>query len=166
MAFVNDHFDKKETISLHFSKWFSLKYGKMLLKNIYYGLPGGAFSAFHNFHIPSSMLRSTYETVWKLEPKVLHQTCITKFRELSDVNQYVMTYYQLCAGNFVPRRADFSQFYTIGQNDRAMYEDILTHRHKLICLNDDPGKQDIDAEKEGLVRVFEQAFPDKSAFER
>lgn len=166
MTFINDHFDKKAVMRKDFFKWFSPKYGaRMLLKNLYYGLPGRRFSAFHNFHIPSSLCKSTYQTVWELEPALLDQTCICKFRELSNVNQYVMGYYQLCSGNFIPRRADFGQYYMIGADNAAIYDDILNHRHHLICLNDNPIGLDFEREKAALIAVFEQVFPNKSAFE-
>lgn len=165
MAFVNDHFDKHTVMRRDAAKWFSPKYGKMLLKNIYYGIPNG-FSAFHNFHAPSAMLRSTYEKVWELEPEVLHRTCNNKFRSLNDVNQYIMSYYNICTGNFVPRRTDFSRYYTIGPDSDALHRDIEEHRHKLICANDNIDFIDIEEEQKQLIGAFEQVLPAKSAFEK
>lgn len=164
IAFVNDHFDKHTVMRRDFSKWFSPKYGKMLLKNIYYGIPK-RFSAFHNFHIPSSMLRSTYEKVWAMEPELLDATCRHRFRSMADVNQYIMSYYNICTGNFEPRAVDFGQYYMIGPDSEALHRDIIGHRHKMICANDNI---DIDVEKEQqqLAAAFEQALPKKSSFEK
>lgn len=165
IAFVNDHFDKRAVMGSAASKWFSPKYGKLLLKNIFHGMQNG-FSAFENFHIPSSMLKSTYEKVWEMEPELLHNTCMHKFPSLSDVNQYVMSYYNLCTGNFMPRRTDFGQFYTIGPDSEALYRDITEHRHKLICANDNIGQIDVEKEQKLLCAAFEQALPRKSSFEK
>lgn len=165
MAFVNDHFRKHAVMGRDLSKWFSPKYGKMLLKNIYFGIPKG-FSAFHNFHVPSAMLKSTYEKVWEMEPEVLHRTCQNKFRGLGDVNQYVMSYYNICTGNFVPRRTDFGRYYLIGPDSEALCRDIKERRHKLICANDNIDFTDIEKEQQQLIAAFEQALPGKSSFEK
>lgn len=165
MAFINDHFNKHAVMGRNLSKWFSPKYGKMVLKNIYFGIPKG-FSAFHNFHVSSSMLKSTYEKVWEMEPEILHRTCKNRFRALSDVNQYVMNYYHICTGNFSPRSVNFGQYYTIGPDSKALHRDITEHRHKLICANDNIDFEDIAEEQKQLIAAFEQALPRKSSFEK
>lgn len=165
MAVINQHFDKREVLKSARFKWFNPKYGKFLLKNLYC-IPGKKFSAFHNFHIASSMRKSTFEEVWELEPDILRKTCENRFRGLNDVNQYVMSYYNICKGEFVPRRADTGKFYVIGINDADIQEDVLTGKHKMICINDNTGEIDVEKEKERLIQVFDTAFPEKSAFEK
>lgn len=165
MAFINDHFRKHTVMGRHWTKWFSPKYGKYLLYNIYYGIPGG-FSAFYNFHIPSAMRKSTFETVWGMEPELLDETCRHKFRHMADVNQYIMSYYNICTGNFVPRAANFGRYYTIGADSEALHQDIAEHRHKLICANDNIGSIDFEREQEQLIAAFEKALPEKSSFEK
>lgn len=165
MAFVNDHFRKHAVMRRDPAKWFSPKYGKMLLKNIYYGMPKG-FSAFHNSHVPSAMLKSTYEKVWELEPEVLHCTCKNRFRGLNDVNQYIMSYYNICTGNFEPRSVDFGRYYMIGADSEALHRDIREHRHKLICANDNIDQINFEKERMQLIHAFEQVLPEKSSFEK
>lgn len=165
MAVINEIFSKKEVLRNSFFKWYNLKYGKELLKNIY-RTPESKFSVLQNFHIASSMRKSTYEEVWSRIPDVLEATCRNRFRGLNDVNQYVMSWYNICKGDFEPRSTNFGKFYVLGLNDEEIYGDILTKKHKMICINDNIGEIDVDKEKENLGRVFEQAYPEKSSFER
>ena len=78
-----------------------------------------------------------------------------------------MTYYNICKGAFVPRRADTGRFYTIGQKDQEIYADLLYGKHKLICINDNPTDlENLEKTKHDLILIFEKKFPEKSSFER
>lgn len=165
MALINTHFNKREVLKKNPWKWYNLKYGKGLVKSLV-NTPGPQFSCFANSHIPSSMRRSTFEEVWDLEQAYLDAVCRNKFRTLGGVNQYIMSYYNLCKGTFVPRKASFGTCYSIGRNNNAMYRDIKTGRHKVICLNDHADLKNFEEEKAKLIAVFQEAFPEKSTFER
>lgn len=165
MAFLNAHFDKRSVLRQHASRWFHPRYGRYLLKNLYCA-PFQGFSNFHNQHVASSMLKSTFETVWALEPALLEGTCRSRFRGLGDVNQYIMSYYNLCAGNFSPRSPRFGKCYGIGRDNAQMYRDILSGRHKVVCVNDHPYISDFEAEKASLTAVYSQKLPNKSSYER
>lgn len=166
MCVINKYFSKRKVIAASKNKWFYWGYGKYLLKNLYYSYLK-VFSAFHNFHVASSMRKSTFEEVWELEKELLDNTCKNKFRGLNDVNQYVMSYYNICKGEFVPRRADVSKYYVVGQDEHLLREDLLKEKHKLICINDDPGEiRDIQRIRENLIAVFEKKLPNKSTFEK
>lgn len=164
MAFINAQFHKKDVIRQNPGKWLSSLYGKGILKNLYY-YPSRYFSNFQNGHIPSSMLRSTFDTVWELEPELLDKTCRHKFRELGDMNQYIMSYYNLCTGQFTPRSPRFGRCYQVGKRDAALYEDIRLGIHKVICINDNPYVADFDTEKAKLAALYEQKLPQKCAYE-
>lgn len=166
IAVINKHFRKKDVIAKAKWKWFHPCYGKYICRNLYC-LPYKAFSAFYNFHIASSLRKSTFKEIWDREPELLHNTCKNKFRGLNDVNQYVMSYYNICKGEFFPRRADMGKFYTIGQQDELLYADILSGKHKLICINDNPRNSgSIGYPQSALIRVFNKKFPNKSMFEK
>ena len=164
MAFINRHFDKHRLMRQAPGLWFSPVYGKYLLKNLYYA-PPRLFSNFQNGHVASSMLKSTYETVWQMEPELLSKTCHNKFRSIQDVNQYIMSYYNLCAGKFSPRSPGFGKSYQAGNGNPMLYEDIRTGMHKVICINDNPLVPDFPMEKDRIQRLYEEKFPNKSQFE-
>lgn len=111
------------------------------------------------------MLKSTYETVWDLEPELLDNTCRNQFRQLSDVNQYIMSYYNICMGKFSPRSPSFGRCYNIGVMNDALYEDIRQGIHKIICINDHEGVVCFEEEKDRLLLLYSTKLPVKSAFE-
>ena len=47
-----------------------------------------------------------------------------------------------------------------------MYRDILSGRHKVVCVNDHPYISDFEAEKASLTAVYSQKLPNKSSYER
>ncbi len=164
MAFINRHFNKRKVVAENPQLWFTPIYGKKLLNNIYYS-PTKVFSGLYNEHIPSPMLKSTFNKVWELEPKLLHNTCINKFRGIYDVNQYIMSYYQICSGAFYPRSIHFGTCYSIGQLRERMHADILEGKHPVICINDNSNVKDFVLEKELLSTVYQAKHPNKSSFE-
>lgn len=164
MAFLNKHFSKYQVLKENIAKWYNPVYGKYMLKNIYY-TPGKLFSGLRNLHIPTSMCKSTYQQVWYLEPELLHNTCRNRSRSSSDVNQNIMSYYDICSGNFFPRSAEFGCCYGIGRNNQMLLSDLRKGSHKLICVNDHPYVGDFETEKAALKTAFENKLPQKSTFE-
>ena len=164
MAVINSHFRKKAVLRKSPGKWYNLRYGKLLLKNIL-GAPGAGFSGFSNPHICVSFLKSTFQTVWDAESALLDHACREKFRSMSGINQYLMRYWQLCQGTFTPRAPRFSCCYDIGCNNDAMYQDIQTGRHKVICVNDNASVANFEETKAKLIAAFEAVLPEKSSFE-
>lgn len=161
---LNKHFDKQQTIKENPKLWFSPLYAKYAAKNLLFAR-GSEFAGIKNFHIPSSLCKSTFERVWELAPQVLDETCRNRFRYRQDVNQYIMGYYQLCTGNFLPRRADFGKCYRIELDQQKIRQDIRSGTHKVICINDHPGITDFTEQKALLISLFERRYPKKSSFE-
>lgn len=164
MAVINRHFNKKQVIKQSFSKWFSLKYGKQLIKNLT-ALPGTGFSNFSLPHVANSMLRSTFEQVWTLEGELLDKACREKFRCSNGINQYLMSQFDMCSGRFAPRAPGFGKYYSIGPDTDAICRELEQGIHKAICLNDHEGITDFEAEKRRLITAFEAAYPNPSSFE-
>lgn len=164
LSIINHQFSKRKALSKNPGKWFSLKYGKLLLKNIYYA-PVGGFSGFLNLHLPSSFLKSTFKEVWEKETEVLEATSLNKFRTIHDVNQYVFSYWQFAAGKFCPRRTDCGRCFILGVDDQELFEVMSSKNHKMICINDSIAVSDYNEKKEAIKKQFNQLLPDKSTFE-
>jgi len=164
LLLVNSNFSKKQALKNSFSKWFSLKYGKAILKNAYY-LPVGKFSGFVNPHLPNSFLKSTYEDVWEKEGDYLDTICRNRFRTKEDVNQYLMRYWQLVQGKFHPRNPNVGCCAVLGQDNEKIENDFMNHKYKMMCINDDPNAESMEKEFSWIDSVFETVFPDASSFE-
>ena len=118
-----------------------------------------------NFHMPSPMLKSTYEKVWDMEEELLRNVSSNRTRTNQDVNQYIMSYYNIATGNFVPKGSNDGKYYEIGKTDEILFADILGGRHKFICINDNEDIDCLDSSQEKLIEIFEKKFPQKSSFE-
>lgn len=164
LGIINSKFSKRNIIKRDFSKWFSPKYGKLLLNNFYLA-PFSVFTGFRNFHTANSFLKSTYQTVWNEIPDILDSTCQRKFRSRDDVNQYIFRYWQLCSGKFTPSTTK-STYLTVGSDSSEKIKKVMTSdKFKTVCVNDDPMEFDFNKEKSNLIDTLEILFPDKSTFE-
>ncbi len=164
LSIINHEFSKRKVLNKNLSKWFSLKYGKLLLHNIYYA-PVGGFSGFYNFHLPNSFLKSTFKEVWEKEPEILDATSLNKFRTVNDVNQYVFSYWQFATGRFFPRGTNCGRFFLLGENDEELFHVMSSKKYKMICLNDSISEFNFYEKKEKVKKQFNQLLPDKSSFE-
>lgn len=164
LLLINSNFCKRASLKGNLHKWINLKYGKDAIKNMYY-LPIGKFSGFDNPHLPNAYLKSTFEEVWTTEGEFLDSVCRNRFRTNNDVNQYLMRYWRLVKGEFVPRSSNIGRCYTIG-DDNAAIENLLIHQErKMICINDNIKLYSIDEQMQWINGVLSKAFPDKSTFE-
>ena len=161
---INKHFSMHDVLKRERKKWFSLKYGKYLLRNIIFQMCP-RFPGILQPHLPNAFLKSTYKKIWELEPELLHQTCTNKFRNKLDVNQWLIREWQLVSGTFVPRKVE------MGKSMYAYdYENvcncIMKSKDKFICINDSFMTEDeyLNA-KEIINNCFIEKFPIKSSFE-
>ncbi len=164
MSIINHNFSKRKALQRNPGGWFSLKYGKPVLKNIFYA-PVRGFTGFHNFHLPASFLKSTFRAIWENEPEVLNDTSLHKFRTVHDVNQYVFSYWQFAAGNFSPRKTGCGRVFYLGQNDQELMQAMSSKKYKMICINDSVSEVNFIEKKEAINMKFNQLLPDKSTFE-
>lgn len=167
---INEHFKFKEVIKKHPFQWFNPKYGTKLLRTL--ALVGAPrFPGFYIHHCPQNYLKSTFQTVWDLEPEILNRTCLHKFREENDVNQWVMKEWQLASGSFVPQADSFSSLVPLGINDPIKQAELAatTIRKKRVaefCLNDGDISFDQFKACQSIIQgAFEETLPVSSSFE-
>lgn len=166
MYLINKHFNKKESMKGNFSKWFSLNYGKELIKTIFLN-SWDAFSGFMEEHNANSYNKSTFEKVWSEEEEILDRACLNKFRNVDeDVNQYLMKYWQICSGKFFPRKLKNLGYFEYNENNDEMYSAIINQKKKLVCLNDVEGTYDFEKEKERTKAALDKILGEKCSFEK
>ena len=162
MHIINTHFDKNTVMRANRSKWFSLKYGKQLLRTLCL-MPWHHFSGFFNDHLPQPFLKSTFEELWALEGEKLHQVSSHRFRDYGeDVSQWLMRYWQFCKGSFEPVSPRRGRCF----NDVCpeALDVISAQRADMICINDNE-EQDFENSRRMLLEAFQSILPEKSAFE-
>lgn len=162
--FFARHFDYKKLIKGNRNKWLTLKYGKNLLKTLMM-MPFPEFPGLMMHHQPQSFLKSIFLDVWNVEPDLLNTTCNHKFRTATDINQYVMRYWQIGTGKFAPYNIMKRGVYTTISED-INYQNLISSKFKILCLNDDNPDVDVEHEKTKLLKAFTSKFPQKSLFEK
>ena len=170
-AIINDHFNFERSIKENFWKWYSLKNGKNVLRSIVLkGCP--RFPGFWQHHLASSFCKSTFEEVWEKEYEILHQTSSHKFRESTDVNQWLFKDWQIASGNFEVRNIKFGEAFYIDRdgitNIKNRIINYITHQKgKMIAINDgEMSDLEFNLLVEDLEKSFNEILPTKSHFEK
>lgn len=164
LGILNDHFSKKEVIKKYPGMFYSLKYGKTLLKNLYL-TPSSYFNGFKDAHLPSPYVKRYFNEVWDKEGEILHKGCLNRFRSKDDHNEWLVKNWQVCSGASTPRSLKWGHCYQLGV-DEGYCEAIKNHTYKAICINDSYADRfDFETEQKALKESFQSLLPDKSRFE-
>lgn len=162
MNVLNKYADKNKMLKSDFGKWFNLKYGKVLIKTLLL-LPWKNITGIYEAHQPTPFIKSTFDEMWELEYEILHKTCLNKFRENSDVNQWLLKNWQTVNGNFKPYSVKNYSYYELRENNYTLYKQI--DKYKLICINDSSEPIGYEMAKENIRQILETKFPCKSDYE-
>ena len=165
-AVINRNFNKNKSIKENWNKWFSLKYGKELIRTI-------SLNSWNNFvgfkfsHLPTSLLKSTYEEIWKKEFDVMNETSGHRFRSDRDVSQYLIKDWQIAQGKFYPRNIKIGNVFELNdENAKDVSNIIKKQKYKMICMNDANSIKEFDYVKEQVNGALQEILPDKSRFEK
>ncbi len=164
IAVINKNFSKRSVVKNNFFKWFNLKYGKDLVRNICL-FPWGSFQNIINRHLPVPLLKSTFSKVWEAEYEVLDKTSSNKFRAITDVNPYLFRYWDIMTGNFVPKKQKGKAYHIGVDNTENLKNDIIHAKSKLICANDTSCVENFEKIKEEINDAFLMRYKEKSSFE-
>ena len=163
---INDHFDKNKVIRKNLMKWFNPCYGKDMFRSALM-LPWPKFSAILTKHQCNAFLKSEFEEIWKEEPELLDTTCRHRFRMKRDVNQWLVRYWRLAKGEFVPIKP-YGKLYGLKDDNTKLLSEIKEGKDYFICINDTntSGITSFDRTRQELIAALEQRLPTKSSFEK
>ena len=168
MSIINKHFNLRPTLKRHWKKVLSPRNGiKKVIKTVMHALCHHWFPCLYYNHTVSAYRKSTLETLWELEPEVLEETCRCRFREKTNVNQFLFKFWQLVTGQFYPVSLKEEYCYHLrAKNTPDVCRDILTKRYAVLCINDVGVIDDIRPVAAQIIDAFEQMLPEKSSFEK
>lgn len=163
---INQHFNKNEVIKKSLFKWLNIKYGLFLYRTLAL-MPWKAFTGFYDPHLPNAFLKSTFEEVWEKEYDLLDMTCRSRFRENTNVSQYLIRYWQLASSRFYPKNMCKNAycFDLAKDNLREICSTIEEQKKSVVVLNDG-NVSDFEYMKNALITAFDKILPDKSSFEK
>lgn len=161
---INHEFKMRDVIRKNLRGWFNWKYGIDNLRNIIL-LACPRFPGMLQQHLPTSFCKSSFVEVWEKYPDILDETCRHRFREMTDVNQWLFKEWQIAGGKFYPRSTKIGKnipAYNIG----GAVDCIRHQKSKMLCLND---TEMTHAKFKECVRLIKESFdeilPEKSSFE-
>ncbi|MFT8638225.1 MAG: Stealth CR1 domain-containing protein [Pseudoclavibacter sp.] len=163
MEIINKYFKRDNIVKS--TKLFSFNYGLDNLRTIFQ-LPSKFVCGFYEPHLPMSLTKTTFKTIWKLETQVLSETSESRFRNKNNINIWLFRYWQLAEGKFSPRNSKkFGKLLTVNDSRDLLYKVLFKKNCKVVCLNDDFNIVNFDSKKEYISNEFKKKFPDKSNFE-
>lgn len=167
---INDHFSFRDSLRGNWKKWLWPGYGSKLLRTLTL-LACPRFPGFYMHHCAQVMLKSTLAAVWDAEPSILDETCGHKFRECTDVNQWVVKEWQLAKGEFIPQAASFYRPIHIEERNckqsvKAVVDEVESGKSGLICVNDaGVSPADFPWCRDEILKAYQRRLPTKSRFE-
>lgn len=168
MSVINKHFSMRSTLKKHWKKVFDPRNGiKKVIKTVMHAVCHPWFPGLYYNHATTAYLKSTFETLWDLEPEILDETCRCRFREKLNVNQYLFKFWQLVTGQFHPTSLKETHCYHL--RERWIPEVCRAIRNKqfsVICINDIGVIDDIASAASQIIAAFEDMMPEKSSFEK
>jgi len=166
MALINSHFDKKTAIHNNLWKWYT-PFSPRLSRYNYQFHRLSKFPGFIMNHLPQGYLKQTYDEVWKYCEEHMRRTCSDKFRSYGDVAFWLIRYWQLASGRFVPYDIfKDGKYYDIKDTTISTISTYIMHQKiKLICLNDTPIQMNYDNNRKKILDAFGFILPDKCSFE-
>ena len=164
---INANFNKKECIKKKPGVWFNPKNSFRNLVRTTLLLPWPWFPGFYYQHVATSFLKSNFDEVWEKEYETLDETCSHRFRKNTDVNQWVVKFWQMAKGEVAVRRDDFAYCYHVKEsNFERLCKDIPSGRRKMLCINDTSKTIDFEVKVERVKEAFNKLLPEISTFEK
>ncbi len=160
------HFQKRETMKKYPWAYFHIGYPLMYFAYNNLERMWPHYTGFYTVHWPAPLRKSTLKKLWELEPEVLNTTTHNRYRDRTDVNQYLIREYEKQCGNFVPDNPHkYFQYFELGNDNRKLNQFIKRRTKPIICINDGNHPIDFEQTRRELNEAFEQLFPEKSTFE-
>lgn len=163
LAIVNQYFSKREVMQQYWWKFYNIKYGSGFFKNLLLS-PYTAFCGFYDFHTPMAYKKTTFKRVWNIPEVELETLSSHRFRTDNDTNHWLVRYWQLCSGQFTPRKSSFTAYYSLDQIAEVANE-LANRNSALVCVNDKDIGNLYGQYVSKLQQLLQKKFPVKSSFE-
>lgn len=166
MNVVIHHFNKKKVLKDNPGKWFNPKYGSQLFRSMAL-MPFSEFPGFRNHHMPQAFLKSTFREVWEAEESLLREVSSHRFRDITDVNQYMFRFWQFMSGKFHPTNITKGTCrYNLTDRDAdSLAAAIRGQKSDILVMADSEAACNYDAIVTKINAAFDAILPEKSSFE-
>lgn len=168
LRLVNSKYSKKDLLHKSPELFYSKRYSKMdLCKNLLFNFLGKKYAWLSLYHHPQPYLRSAWLLAHELYGDVLAETSKHKFRDRTDVCQYICRDVQLASGMFIPYSPTDTFCLNIDSYNCLKKNKLKIERTRFFCANDSIYLKNAEFEsvRHLLTGILENILPDKSIFE-
>lgn len=167
MTVLNDHFRMRRVLKEHWKKCLSPVNGiKKVIKTCALALFCPWFPGMYYWHLTTAFLKSSFEKVWDAAGQTLDETCRCMFRGQTNVSPFLVKFWQMAEGNFVPMSNHSGMcFHMTDEKVDSVCKTIRKQEYPLICVNDTGRINDWQRAAEAVRQSFESILPEKSSFE-
>lgn len=163
--YANRDYDFHKVIKQHWIKWFNIRYGKSMLRNLLL-CAWPRFVGFYEQHLPQPYLKSAFTEAWSVDQDILDETSKHAIRNDRDVNQWLIRHRQLIEGKFAPGKPYKNAVFDLKKQSEEAAETIKKQRVPMICLNDGEIEEaEFSSIRDLLNYAFNQILPQTCAFE-
>lgn len=166
ISVINRHFSPAECADKHPDKWFSDAYTEEIRQDNRAACRWKHFMGFGYEHSANPTLKSMCETVWQTEKYLLEASSRLKFRSSDNVTNWLIRYWQLATGQFVPYIQPGRRFVTTGAPESDLRDAILSADTRVLCINEGDGDFDFAPRAAYIRSLFERRLPEMSSFEK
>ncbi|MGN1263906.1 MAG: hypothetical protein ACI4TW_07690 [Prevotella sp.] len=168
LGLLNAHFRKRAVTRHHLRNWYGpyLGFHGMLqaLNKAYQYF----FTGFVMHHSAQSFLKSSFKKVWEHYSEYLDTHCKNKFRQDTDVNQWLVRYWQLAENNFSPYNMKRRKLFCVmPEATEEIVSAIDGQLYDIVSINDTPrlSVNDFEIIKPRINKALDALLPNKSSFE-
>lgn len=168
LGLLNAHFRKRAVIRHHLRNWYGTYLGIHGMLQALNKANQNFFTGFAMHHSAQSFLKSSFRKVWEHYPEYLDKHCQNKFRQDTDVNQWLVRYWQLAENNFSPYNMERRKLFRVmPENTAEIISAIEGQQYDIVSVNDSPilSQNDFEIIKPKINNALDALLPNKSSFE-
>ena len=168
LGIINKHFTKPKAVKQNRWKYLNRVYGiksnvkTLALQHLY----RNRFVGFEFTHAAAPFCKSSFEKVWEAESELLQETTANRFRSFTDLNQWVVQWWQIASGAFYPGKVDNALFSGNTWTADSICSTIRNQSHDMICINDPDDGTDFETVSGKIRGAFDTILPNKCSFEK
>lgn len=168
---INNYFrgDVTYRILKNPEKWLSAQYGEDVEYNIR-AVKMGYIPGMHFTHLALPVRKQTYKKIWEAFPDLLRETTTHKFRTPQDVQNILLTMWEIMEGSFnaVAPEHHGRHFWKPMAQLNEIREGFFNNKYLSVCINDSETvtTEEFHVLKTELKKIMEETFPEKSSFEK
>ena len=163
---INENFNKREVLKKNRSQWYNFKDIKSVIRTLELTKPWNQFTGFRDYHTPIAYLKKEFDDMWSRYPELLNATVHSRVRTKENISHWLIRYWRLASGNFVPVSQKKRTFIPVTDGDNSFLLSTIRSQNKsILCINDEFSGDDITKAQKDLKDAFEAILPEKSSFE-